>query len=246
MLFCIDSDGCVFDNMRWKHEHAFLPALVSEFQLQDWKDEVAEIWFRINLYSATRGINRFAGFTMCLKELWSSGDTVLRKRIGRDPEGLEAFFANTANCSAAAVQAAIAGGKADPLLPRALTWSRRVNALLDASDVIHAPFTAAVEVLERLSSRGEVTVISQAPHETLVFEWKQANLTRFTTRILGQEFGSKVEQVRSVAGKSVANCLLVGDAPGDAAAARELGCRFHLIRPGDEEAAWRELGNVID
>lgn len=68
----------------------------------------------------------------------------------------------------------------------------------------------------------------------------------FPTRILGQEFGSKAEQARSVAGPSVTNCLLVGDAPGDADAARELGCPFHLIRPGDEEAAWRDLLTLVD
>jgi phosphoglycolate phosphatase-like HAD superfamily hydrolase len=148
--------------------------------------------------------------------------------------------------NASSIQAAISGSEADPLLPRALSWSHRVNAILEDSAVVHKPFPAAVEVLEKLSKRSEVTVISQAPHETLVAEWKQADLTRFTTRILGQEFGSKAEQARSVAGPTVTNCLLVGDAPGDAAAAQELGCPFHLIRPGDEEAAWQELLRLVD
>lgn len=54
-------------------------------------------------------------------------------------------------------------------------------------------------------------------------------------------FGSKANRARSVAGPANSNCLLVGEAPGNAAAARELGCSFKLIRPGDEEAAWLEL-----
>lgn len=246
MPFFIDSDGCVFDNMRWKHEHAFLPAFVAEFQLQGWQEQVAGIWFRINLYSDTRGINRFAAFAMCLQKLWAVNDTRLRERLGRDPADLAAFFAKPSVRNASSIRAAIAKGDSDPLLPRALSWSHRVNAILEDSDVVHKPFPAAVEVLEKLSNRGEVTVISQAPHDTLVAEWKQARLTRFTTRILGQEFGSKVEQARSIAGTSITHCLLVGDAPGDADAARKLGCSFHLIRPGEEEAAWLELLTLID
>jgi hypothetical protein len=246
MPFFIDSDGCVFDNMRWKHEHAFLPAFVAEFQLQGWKERVAESWLRINLFADTRGINRFAGFSMCLRELWESGDARLRERLGHDPQVLEDFFSDPAMRNAGSIRTAISEGEAGPLLPRALSWSRRVNGILESSEVVHKPFPAAVAVLGKLSNKGEVNVISQAPHATLVAEWKQADLTRFTTRILGQEFGSKAEQARSVAGPTVTNCLLVGDAPGDAAAAQELGCPFHLIRPGDEEAAWQELLTLID
>lgn len=246
MPFFIDSDGCVFDNMRWKHEHAFLPAFVAEFQLQGWQEQVARIWFRINLYSDTRGINRFAAFAIGLQELWALNDTHLRERLGRDPADLAAFFSEPSMRNASSIRAAMSEGEADPLLPRALSWSQQVNAILEDTDVVHKPFPAAVEVLQKLSNRGEVNVISQAPHDTLVAEWKQAGLTRFTTRILGQEFGSKVEQARSIAGTSITHCLLVGDAPGDADAARELACAFHLIRPGDEEAAWLELLTLID
>jgi phosphoglycolate phosphatase-like HAD superfamily hydrolase len=241
MLFFIDSDGCVFDNMRWKHQHAFLPALVEEFQLQEWQETIAESWLRINLYSDTRGINRFAGFAMCLHELWSSGDERIRKQLGTNPGNLVDFFADPAKRNIGSVKAEIDVGHTDPLLPRALSWSQRVTTTLDSSDKVHEPFPAAVESLGKLSQMGAVYVISQAPHATLVAEWKQADLTRFTTHILGQEFGSKAEQARSIAGPSVTDCLLVGDAPGDAKAAQELGCPFHLIRPGDEEAAWREL-----
>lgn len=241
MIFYIDSDGCVFDNMTWKHENAFLPALVEEFRLHEWADAVSESWLRINLYSETRGINRFMAFMACLRELWERDDSRLRERLGNNPNELVAIFSDPALCNVDSLQRTLSSGNASPLIDRALSWSRRVNAILDSSDIIHKPFPAAVKVLEKLADKGEVNVISQAPHEVLVGEWKQANLTQFTTRILGQEFGSKVEQARSVHKEAMSNGLLVGDAPGDAVAARELGCPFHLIRPGDEQASWRNL-----
>lgn len=231
--------------MTWKHEHAFLPALIDEFQLLEWADSVSESWFRINLYSETRGINRFMGFHKCLQELWDLKDRRLRGQLGQDPNELRPILGDPAMCNTGSIKAAISAGPVPPLLPRALSWSKRVTAILEDSHVVHKTFPTAVEVLQKLANRGEVNVISQAPHDTLAVEWKQANLTRFTSRILGQEFGSKVEQARSVAGQSIPECLLVGDAPGDAAAARELGCHFYLIRPGDEEAAWRELLKLI-
>jgi len=58
-LVCVDSDGCAMDTMDIKHKKCFGPRLISEWGLEKWEDRVLERWNEINLYSATRGINRF-------------------------------------------------------------------------------------------------------------------------------------------------------------------------------------------
>ena len=66
-LLCIDSDGCAIDSMNTKHRLCFGPALyeVWTFSLPD--EEVQRRWEKINLFSAQRGINRFAGAAAILR-----------------------------------------------------------------------------------------------------------------------------------------------------------------------------------
>ena len=68
-LVCVDSDGCVMDTMNCKHFHCFGPCMVAEWGLEAWKDEILDRWNVINLFSMTRGINRFKGLAMALGEI---------------------------------------------------------------------------------------------------------------------------------------------------------------------------------
>ena len=54
-LICVDSDGCAIDSMTIKHERAFGPALVNEWQLDDIKEAVLQRWNAFNLYEITKG-----------------------------------------------------------------------------------------------------------------------------------------------------------------------------------------------
>ena len=68
-LVCIDSDGCAIDSMNIKHINCFGPCMVEEWDLHAWKNEILEKWNCVNLYSLTRGINRFKGLLTALKEI---------------------------------------------------------------------------------------------------------------------------------------------------------------------------------
>ena len=61
--------------------------------------------------------------------------------------------------------------------------------------------------------------------------------------IAGQEVGTKAFQIeRATAGRyPPGRLLMIGDAPGDLAAAREAGALFYPIVPGREEPSWRRL-----
>ena len=58
-LFCVDSDGCVFDTMEIKHKECFCPAFIKVFGLQPISKYVREAWEYGNLYSVHRGRSRF-------------------------------------------------------------------------------------------------------------------------------------------------------------------------------------------
>lgn len=68
-LVCVDSDGCAMDTMDCKDIHCFGPCMVAEWGLQEWEKPILERWNVINLYSMTRGINRFKGLSIALAEI---------------------------------------------------------------------------------------------------------------------------------------------------------------------------------
>ena len=68
-LICVDSDGCAMDTMDIKHIRCFGPCMVEEWNLQQWQEIILDRWNEVNLYTMTRGINRFKGLSAALKEV---------------------------------------------------------------------------------------------------------------------------------------------------------------------------------
>ena len=60
-LVCVDSDGCAMDTMEVKHRKCFAPKAIEVWELENIEKRFLEIWNNVNLYSKTRGINRFKG-----------------------------------------------------------------------------------------------------------------------------------------------------------------------------------------
>lgn len=57
------------DTMDVKHFRCFGPCMVEEWQLEEWREEILTRWNEINLYTMTRGINRFKGLAQALTEI---------------------------------------------------------------------------------------------------------------------------------------------------------------------------------
>ena len=65
-VFCIDSDGCVMDTMTYKHQLFFGPLAADVFEVKN-REAFLQEWGRVNLFSRTRGVNRFVGLVMGLE-----------------------------------------------------------------------------------------------------------------------------------------------------------------------------------
>ena len=68
-LICVDSDGCAMDTMDIKHFRCFGPCMVTEWGLEEWQAAILDRWNEVNLYTMTRGINRFKGLALALTEI---------------------------------------------------------------------------------------------------------------------------------------------------------------------------------
>ncbi|SIQ87754.1 Phosphoglycolate phosphatase, HAD superfamily [Alkalispirochaeta americana] len=248
-LIAFDSDGCVFDNMEFKHKACFVPSFIEFFGFQDTPLQAREVWEFVNLYSTTRGINRFKGLKLSLDlartRCAESGGDPSRElspppSIPPSPD-LDSWIAGARQLSNASLEAEIrTSGSRE--LENVLAWSLDVNRRLQEGSP--RPFPAAAEAVARAEQRARVCVVSQAPGTTLRRDWDSHGLSPLVEHIFSQEDGTKEEHLRRVLkehplpGERV---LLAGDAPGDYAAAAAAGVLFFPVIPGAEEPSWEEF-----
>ena len=239
-LVCVDSDGCVMDTMNCKHFHCFGPCMVTEWGLEAWKEEILERWNEINLFSMTRGINRFKGLAMALGEI----DEKYTKIVG--VEALR-HWADTApalsNDGAAKAAAEATDPDAKLVLQKALSWSKAVNAAIVALDEsLKVPYNGAKEGLAAAHAFADVAMVSSANRDAVEEEWGKFGLLEHTDIVLAQDVGSKAACIKEMLqfGYDPQKVLMIGDAPGDCDAAEKNGVLYYPILVNHEKESWDE------
>src|SRR4030065_923542 len=77
-LVGIDSDGCAFDTMELKHKECFIPNIINHWGLQGVSKYAREAAEFVNLYSKSRGINRFPALIEAFEWLQNRAEVVAR------------------------------------------------------------------------------------------------------------------------------------------------------------------------
>ena len=239
-LVGIDSDGCVFDSMELKHKECFIPAFINHYELQGVSKYAREAAEFVNLYSKSRGANRFPALVEQLDWLRRRPEVKARGIKVARPEGLIQWIARESKLGNPALEKAVAA-TGDPDLQQALTWSVAVNKAIAEMVRGVPPFPYVRECLELFATKADMLVCSQTPNAALEAEWKEHNLSRYVLMICGQEIGSKKESLATAKQYPANHTLMIGDAPGDYKAAVANDCLFFPINPGAEEASWRRL-----
>lgn len=235
-LICVDSDGCAMDTMDIKHIRCFGPSLVDEWDLHPWEKEVLARWNEINLYSLTRGTNRFRALAALLTEL--------DRQLGpvEDLCALQRWVHSAPQLSNPALERE-AARTGSVCLYKALHWSRMVNErIARLPDAEKRPFPGAREALAAAHGVADVAVVSSANAEALRAEWRGSGLGESVDLLLGQEAGSKADCLAALRqlGYDPDRILMVGDAPGDLDAARSAGVHFYPICVRGEARSWAE------
>ena len=239
-LVCVDSDGCVMDTMNCKHFHCFGPCMVTEWGLEEWKDEILARWNVINLFSMTRGINRFKGLAMALCEINEKYMPI---------EGITNLqhWADTApalsNDSVAKAAAEAENAEAKKVFEKALSWSKAVNAaIVKLPESLKIPYNGAKEGLAAAHTFADVAMVSSANRDAVEEEWGKFGLLEHTDIVLAQDIGSKAACIAEMLkfGYARDHVLMVGDAPGDCDAAEKNGVYYYPILVNHEKASWDE------
>ena len=239
-LVCVDSDGCVMDTMNCKHFHCFGPCMVTEWGLEAWKEEILARWNEINLFSMTRGINRFKGLAMALKEI----DGKYTKITG---VSALVHWADTAPALSNDGAAKAAQEATDPdaklVLEKALSWSKAVNAaIVELDESLKVPYAGAKEGLAAAHGFADVAMVSSANRDAVEEEWGKFGLLEHTDIVLAQDVGSKAACIKEMLkfGYDLNKVVMVGDAPGDCDAAEKNGVHYYPILVNHEKESWDE------
>ena len=237
-LVGIDSDGCAFDTMELKHKECFIPNTINFYELQGISKYAREAAEFVNLYSKSRGINRFPALVEVLEWLRRRPPVKSRGVNIEIPGSLRRWIAEESKLGNPALVAKVAA-TGDPDLQHALDWSKAVNATIDGMVRGVPPFPFVRESLQRLVDQVDILVVSATPNEALQKEWQEHKIAEFAVAICGQEIGTKQEMLGNASKYSPDHVLMIGDAPGDHNAAKANNCLFFPINPGDEEASWK-------
>jgi phosphoglycolate phosphatase-like HAD superfamily hydrolase len=238
----IDSDGCAFDTMEIKQKECFCPNFIKYFKMQPVSKYARETWEFVNLYSTTRGCNRFIAVTETLRLLSERPEIKARNFIVPSAGPLIKWTEKETKLGNPTLKT-YAAEVNDPFIDRTLEWSLKVNEDIAALVFGIAPFPFVKESLVKMKENADIMVVSQTPYDALKREWEENKIDHFPGMIAGQEHGTKGEHLKYGAkGKYPDDkILMIGDANGDLKAAKLNGVLFFPINPGKEEESWERL-----
>jgi phosphoglycolate phosphatase-like HAD superfamily hydrolase len=239
-LVGIDSDGCAFYTMELKQKECFIPNTIKYFDLQGVSKYAREAAEFVNLYSKSRGTNRFPALVEALE--WTSKRPEVKARgvIVNIPQSLRDWIKRETRLGNPALEKEVER-TGDPGLKLTLEWTTAINRAI--SDMVRGvpPFPFVRESMKKLSDQADILVVSATPHEALKREWEEHGLTQYVAVICGQEIGTKTELLRAASKYKPKHALMVGDAPGDYKAAVANNALYFPINPGAEEASWKRF-----
>lgn len=236
-LICVDSDGCAMDTMDIKHFKCFGPCMVEEWELTQWEQAILDRWNEINLYTMTRGINRFKGLAKALREIDGTYQKI------DDIEVLERWVEESDELSNPALERAIEANDSI-ILKKALSWSQSVNERINALPFeVKKPYEGVKEALEYAHTYADIAIVSSANLQAVIEEWELYGLLEHVDIVMAQDVGSKAYCIGEMLkkGYETDHVMMTGDAPGDHDAAKKNGVFYYPILVRHEKESWVEF-----
>ena len=239
-LVCVDSDGCAMDTMDIKHIRCFGPCMIEVWQLQKWEEKILKRWNEINLYTITRGINRFKGLSMALSEINEQYQAI---------DGIDDLIywsKNADELSNDTLKKEIEKHPQKKIFKLALKWSEMVNnAIKELPESEIKPFPLVKEALKHAHENADIAIVSSANLDAVLDEWKKHGLLEHTDIVLTQNVGSKAFCISELLKKGYdkENVIMCGDAPGDLKAAETNEVFYYPILVKKEKVSWQDFIN---
>ncbi len=232
----MDSDGTVMDTMTIKHERCFGPCFIEVFNIKDNVEDVLNVWNDLNLYTLTRGINRFQGLDKIIEYV---------KKYGYSFNGYDEFHnwvISTKEFSVKSIEETMKNAVDLTTFNLALIWSKRVN-----EEIVKLPrsnyFDGVKEILNEAYESCDLVGVSSANPQAVNEEWTSLGLIGYFKFVGCQDKGNKTSIIEQtlVNGYDKNLTVMLGDAVGDLKAAENNGVWFFPIVPKHEVESWKRF-----
>lgn len=232
-IVCIDSDGCAMDTMNYKHIHCFGPIASEIFEVED-KQKFLKLWNIVNLYSNTRGVNRFIGLYMTFD------------RINKPLNEVKKWARNATELSNDSLKKYLEKNNSYEL-QKALLWSIKVNEKIEEIKHMAKPFSSVLKVIKELKKYVDVAIVSSANNEAIKDEWTKFGLINYVDYVMGQNEGSKKDCIKKLIdmGYNNHNIIMIGDSPGDINASKDNSTLMYPIIITKENESWDNFLNSV-
>lgn len=240
-LVCIDSDGCAIDSMDIKHFNCFGPCMVEEWGLSSWKEEILTRWNEVNLYTLTRGINRFKALILVLTEVNEKYMQI------EDLESLARWVNTTNELSNSSLAKEIEAYPNSVSLKKTLAWSNAVNlSITKIPEENILPFPMVKEALTHAHKNADIAIVSSANPGAVLDEWTRHGLLDHVDILLAQDAGTKAYCISELLKKGYdrSDVVMCGDALGDLEAAQKNGVLYYPILVRHEKESWEEFISI--
>jgi hypothetical protein len=204
-LVGIDSDGCAFDTMELKHKECFIPNIINHWELQGVSKYAREAAEFVNLYSKSRGINRFPALVEAMEWLQRRPEVRARGVKIAIPQSLRDWMKRETKLGNPALEKAVRE-TGDPGLEQTLRWSKAVNESIEKMVRGVPPFPFVRQTLQKLCGKADVLVVSATPPATTKRRWPTRPSSSPSIRATRRRVGNAVT-TRASSGSWPANSL---------------------------------------
>ncbi|WP_197034481.1 HAD family hydrolase [Streptobacillus canis] len=238
-IVCVDSDGCVMDTMNYKHIECFGPLAADIWNVEE-REEFLTLWNKINLYSKTRGINRFHGLNEIFKifsEKYSKYSML---------KEVDNWINSTNELSNNSLIREIEKTDSEEL-KKTLHWSMEVNKRIESLVGMDKPFEMVKEAFDAMKGNVKIVIVSSANKEAILSEWERHGLLEYVDIVMGQDSGTKKDCIKKLVDEGIDpnDILMIGDSPGDITAAKDNQVHFYPIIFDDEARSWTRFKDSI-
>jgi len=255
-LVCIDTDGCVLDNMSAKQMLVFHPFFMDMNNLR-----CIESFFRLhcehhNLWGTTRGCDRYLAIQATLGSLLQ--DPAGKRTIDADwirelktsVDGYINWVRSTkASFGIPSLKKYHEANGLDYNITRLLSWSEAVDRSFAFTTLKMQPFPGVRETIEYLAERADILVVSGTPYSDLADWWTFQDMTKYIKAIASKEMGSKdvhIKVVKEAGSYADDNVIMCGDGGADLTSVQKNKGLFFPTPAGAEAKAWQEARLVFD
>ena len=110
------------------------------------------------------------------------------------------------------------------------------------------PFPGAKEAIAWAHERADIAIVSSANLDAVMEEWEKHGILPHVDVVLAQNAGSKAACIAKLLtyGYDKTKVLMIGDAPGDRAAAQKNGVFYYPILVTKEKESWERMSQAVE